>query len=162
MVSKSKRRIIVQKKAVDRKHRYQLLKTSCTDNMPMTKQQKNLFTRPNELELVGPAISGALLSLRSFIRESVTRESSDETEKGSSMSSNISPSAAKTSRKWLASVNVWEPSEWKECVPMTRRWFLSLHTLSQVVHIESKKNRTETSRESEARQFKKNRANRTY
>ncbi len=55
------------------------------------------------------------------MRESVIRESSDETEKGSSMSSNISPSAAKTSQKGLASVNVWEPSEWKECAPMTRR-----------------------------------------
>ncbi len=73
------------------------------------------------------------------MRESVTRESSDETEKGSSMSSNISPSAAKTSQKWLASMNIWEPSERKECASMTRRWFLSLHTLSQVVHVESKK-----------------------
>jgi hypothetical protein len=125
----------------------------------MTKQQKNLFTCPNELELVGPAILWALLSLR---RESVTRESSDETEKGSSMSSNISPSAAKISQKWLTSVNVWEPSEQKECAPMTRRLFLSLHTSSQVVHVESRKIGTETSRESEARQFEKIRANRIY
>jgi hypothetical protein len=78
------------------------------------------------------------------------------------MSSNITPSAAKTSQKWLASVNVWEPSEQKECAPMTRRLFLPLHTLSQVVQIESKKTGTETSRESEARQLEKNRANRTY
>ncbi len=78
------------------------------------------------------------------------------------MSSNISPSAAKTSRKWLAYVNVWEPSERKEWAPMTRRWFLSLHTSSQVVQVESKKIGTETSRESEARQIEKNRANRTY
>ncbi len=92
----------------------------------------------------------------------MTRESSDETEKGSSMSFNISPSAADTSQKWLASVNVWEPSDRKECAPMTRRWFLSLHTSSQVVHVESKKIGMETSRESEARQFEKNRANRTY
>ncbi len=73
------------------------------------------------------------------MRESVTGESSDETEKGSSISSNISPSAAQTSQKWLASMNVWEPSERKECAPMTRRWFLSLHTSSQVVQVESKK-----------------------
>jgi hypothetical protein len=78
------------------------------------------------------------------------------------MSSNISPSAAKTSQKWLASVNVWEPSEQKKCAPMIRRWFLSLHTSSQVVQVESKKIGTETSRESKARQIEKNRANRTY
>jgi hypothetical protein len=78
------------------------------------------------------------------------------------MNSNIGPSAAKTSQKWLASVNVWEPSEQKECAPMTRRWFLSLHILSQVVQVESKKIGIETSRESEARQIEKNRVNRTY
>ncbi len=77
------------------------------------------------------------------------------------MSSNIRPSAAKTSRNWLASVNVLEPCEWKECAPMTRRWFLSLHKLSQVVQVESKKIGTETSRKLEARQKEKNRANRT-
>ncbi len=77
--------------------------------MLIIKQQNFLLNFPNELELIGLAMSGALLSLMSFIRKSVTQESLDETEYGSSMRSNMSPSAAKTSRKWLASVNVAEP-----------------------------------------------------
>jgi hypothetical protein len=76
-----------------------LSKTNWTDNMSITKQQNFLLTFPNELELIGPAMLGALLSLMSFIRESVTQESLDETEYGSTMRSNMSPSATKTSRK---------------------------------------------------------------
>ncbi len=81
-------------------------KTNWTDNMSISKQQNFVLTFPNELELIGPAMLGALLSLISFIRELVNQESLDKTEYGSSMRSNMSPSAAKTSQKWLASMNV--------------------------------------------------------
>jgi hypothetical protein len=74
--------------------------------MSITKHQNFLLTFPNELKLIVPAMSGALLSLMSFIRESVNQESLEETECGSSMRSSMSLSAAKTSWKWLASVNV--------------------------------------------------------
>ena len=86
-----------------------LPKTNWTDNMSITKRQNFLLTFLNLLELIGLAMLGALLSLMSFIRESVTQESLDKTEHGSSMRSNMSPSAAKKSRKWLASVNVASP-----------------------------------------------------
>jgi hypothetical protein len=77
--------------------------------MSITKQQNFLLTFPNELELIGLAMLGALLSLMSFIRELVTQKSLDKTECGSSMRSNMSPSAVKASWKWLASMNVAEP-----------------------------------------------------
>ncbi len=51
---------------------FQLSKTNWTDNMSITNQQNFLLTFPNELELIGPAMLGELLSLMSFIRELVT------------------------------------------------------------------------------------------
>jgi hypothetical protein len=74
--------------------------------MSITKGQNFLLTLPNELELIGPEMLGALLSLMSFIRELVTRESLDQTEYGSSMRSNMSPSAAK---------NITEVVGFREC-----------------------------------------------
>jgi len=116
----------------------QLSKTSCTDNISMTKRQKCLLTLPNELELIGPAISSVLVDFSADISVSVMVESSTEMEYGSRNRCIINCRADITSRKWWTSVN-FLALLLNSCAPMISKMRSSVFTSFHVFQVTSKK-----------------------